>query len=70
MQLAYSKVLNLVKVTFLDNGFVLGDAERSAFLRPLTTYCRSKKEKEKKKHGRDVNLFKIHPINSDRPIKR
>ena len=28
-----------------------------------------KKKKKKKRQGREVYLFKIHPIDSDRPIK-
>ena len=47
MQLAYSKLLNLVKVLnfFLEFYCTRRRREVSAFLRPLTTHWRSKKKK-------------------------
>ena len=35
----------------------------------IATGVLKKKKKKKKRQGRDVYLFKIHPIDLDRPIK-
>ena len=64
-----SNINDVLDIVHLSIGGLLGDAGRSAFvLLPHTAVQKKKKKKKEKKSGRDVNLFKIHPINLDRPI--